>query len=224
MFTIIGGDGKEYGPASVAQVRAWIAAGRANLETKAKALGSDEWHRLGDYAEFSPTSVLPPPLPGTAEPAGVVLAERLTRLAAWFIDQIFGFIACLPGAMLLGLSVLQALIAGERDFESIDSARLALGSSLLLFGLVTLLIIQIWMLTTRGQTIGKRLLAIRIVRFVDHANPGFVGAVLLRAIVPGVIALIPFGFIFNLVDIIFIFREDRRCIHDLIAGTKVVKV
>src|SRR4051812_40365225 len=53
MFTIIGGDGREYGPATVEQVRVWITSGRANLDTKAKALGSDEWRRLGDYLEFS---------------------------------------------------------------------------------------------------------------------------------------------------------------------------
>ena len=40
-----------------------------------------------------------------------------------------------------------------------------------------------------------------------------------------VIAQIPFaGGIFSLIDCLFIFREDRRCIHDLIAGTKVVDV
>ena len=75
MFTIIGGDGKEYGPASAEQLRAWIASGRANLETKAKTLGSDEWRRLGDYAEFFPTDGAPPvidastPAPDTSAPA-----------------------------------------------------------------------------------------------------------------------------------------------------------
>ena len=36
MFTIIGGDGREYGPATADQVRAWINGGRANLDTRAK--------------------------------------------------------------------------------------------------------------------------------------------------------------------------------------------
>ena len=31
------------------------------------------------------------------------------------------------------------------------------------------------------------------------------------------------GGLFSIVDICFIFRDDRRCIHDLIAGTQVVK-
>jgi len=29
--------------------------------------------------------------------------------------------------------------------------------------------------------------------------------------------------LFHLVDCLFIFRQDRRCLHDLIAGTRVVR-
>ena len=54
MFHIIGCDGKEYGPVTVEQIRAWIAAGRANLETKARALGTDEWRRLADFGHGGP--------------------------------------------------------------------------------------------------------------------------------------------------------------------------
>lgn len=50
---IIGGDGKEYGPVSGDQIRAWMAAGRANLDTQAKAAGTDDWRRLAEFAEFS---------------------------------------------------------------------------------------------------------------------------------------------------------------------------
>jgi uncharacterized RDD family membrane protein YckC len=32
------------------------------------------------------------------------------------------------------------------------------------------------------------------------------------------------NFILPLLDALFIFREDRRCIHDLIAGTKVIQL
>ncbi|MEO7597960.1 MAG: DUF4339 domain-containing protein, partial [Opitutus sp.] len=64
MFTIIGGDGQEYGPASAQQLRAWMAAGRVNLDTKAKQVGTEDWRRLGDFPEFasSESAGVPPPL------------------------------------------------------------------------------------------------------------------------------------------------------------------
>ena len=102
--------------------------------------------------------------------------------------------------------------------------QLLLGFGLLALAGVGLAIVQIWMLIKRGQTLGKRMLDIRIVRFSDEGNPGFVSAVLLRAVVPGLIGALPYlGMVFTLVDICFIFRADRRCLHDHIAGTKVVK-
>lgn len=65
MFTIIGSDGKEYGPVSADQVRAWIAAGRANLETQARRVDTAEWKRLRDFAEFGTDGGAPPPLGAT---------------------------------------------------------------------------------------------------------------------------------------------------------------
>jgi uncharacterized membrane protein YjgN (DUF898 family) len=53
MFTILGGDGKEYGPVSADQIRVWLSQNRANLDTRLKAAGSEEWRRLGDIPEFA---------------------------------------------------------------------------------------------------------------------------------------------------------------------------
>src|SRR5690242_1802041 len=107
MFTIIGGDGKEYGPANVEQLRAWIASGRANLDTKAKAVGSDEWRRLGDYAEFADAGSIPPPIgvapsPAAAPIAAADLADRGTRLGARAIDWAIAFVCVIPGSVILG--------------------------------------------------------------------------------------------------------------------------
>ncbi|MDD2764717.1 MAG: DUF4339 domain-containing protein [Opitutaceae bacterium] len=63
MFTIIGADGKEYGPVSVEQVQTWIAAGRANGQTKAKREGSAEWKPLAEHPEFAGGSTTTPPPP-----------------------------------------------------------------------------------------------------------------------------------------------------------------
>ena len=92
-----------------------------------------------------------------------------------------------------------------------------------LYGILALL--QITLLCLRSQTVGKLLVRIQIVDIQNGQPGGPVRAFLLRALVPTMIEFIPLlGFVFWLVDTCFIFREDRRCIHDLIAGTRVVKL
>ena len=249
MFTLIGGDGKEYGPATAEQLRSWINAGRANLETKAKLAGETEFRRLGDFPEFGGTAtpVEPPPLTGNFDPApasaptaGTAVAaveltpaDRLTRLFAVLIDNVILALCVLPGAVLLGSAFFQIVIDASRgiqpDFTDIEPGRLLLGAALIGLGAFSFLIVQIVMLSIRGQTIGKRLLGIRIVRNLDGSNPGFARAWLLRSLVVGLIGmligtLLPMvGNLFPIVNYGFIFRADRRCLHDLIADTKVVK-
>jgi hypothetical protein len=62
MYTIIGGDGKEYGPVAAGQIRAWMAGGRANIETKVKAEGSDEWKTVADFPELTGQGVADAPV------------------------------------------------------------------------------------------------------------------------------------------------------------------
>ncbi len=75
-------------------------------------------------------------------------------------------------------------------------------------------------LTRDGQTLGKKIMKIRIVRFDDGSNPGFGRAIGLRVFLNGLLGFIPF---YALVDVLFIFGSQQRCIHDYIAGTKVVQ-
>ncbi|PAW65133.1 MAG: hypothetical protein B9S34_11435 [Opitutia bacterium Tous-C1TDCM] len=243
MFTIIGGDGKEYGPVTADQIRAWIAGGRANLDTKAKAVGTEEWRRLGDFSEFAPGGGVPPvttsvppfaapgaPLPGAfaATPATPELADRISRLGAALLDGLLASVAVIPGLLLMGpafVALITAAARGEQpDFNEIGGASVVLGALAAGAGWFVQFVIQVWMISTRGQSIGKRLLGIRIVKFADHSNPGFLHGWFLRNFVRGVIQMVPYiGFFFALVDLAFIFGEQRRCLHDLIAGTKVVK-
>ena len=89
--------------------------------------------------------------------------------------------------------------------------------------LLVLAIVQGVLLTLRGQSIGKLLCRIRIVRMDTEGRPGFVRAFLLRGTVPLLIEQVPLlGGLFWIVDACFIFGDERRCVHDYIAGTKVV--
>jgi hypothetical protein len=65
MYKIIGADGREYGPASAAQLRQWILEGRANSQTRVQIEGSTEWvllRSLPEFADASAAAVPPPPI------------------------------------------------------------------------------------------------------------------------------------------------------------------
>lgn len=69
MFSILGADGKEYGPVPVEKVQEWITGGRANLETRARREGETEWRPLGTFPEFgAPPPPPPPPAPSASYP------------------------------------------------------------------------------------------------------------------------------------------------------------
>ena len=237
MFTILGGDSKEYGPVSAEQLRAWITAGRANLDPRAKLAGENDWRRLGDIPEFNGTAdaTTPPALTaapasaGAAAASALVPADRLMRLASAALDFFISVLCAMPGALVLGTAFLDIVIAVARgqqpDVSQINPGRLLIGFALLGLASFTLLLVQIYLVSTRGQTIAKRILGLRIVRYTDGSNPGFVHGWLLRALVPGIIGILPMvGNVFTIVNYCFIFRDDRRCLHDLIADTRVVKV
>ncbi len=52
MYKMIGGDGREYGPVSAEQIRAWVKEGRVNFETLLQIEGSTAWQVLGKCPEF----------------------------------------------------------------------------------------------------------------------------------------------------------------------------
>lgn len=236
MFMILGGDGKEYGPVSPGQIKEWMHGNRANLQTKCRRVGETTWKTLADYAEFNfagakafvPPADTPADTPSVsplehaasvaefsatiadAEPAEP--ARRGTRLVAQLIDSLTGLLFLLPAGIMIALE--------GGDFKNVSA-----GASLVLFACaLALMIMQGYLLTEYGQTVGKKLMDIRIVRFEDGGKAGFVKAFAVRLLLPGLFGAIPLvGPAFTLVDILFIFRPDRRCVHDLIAGTIVVK-
>lgn len=149
-------------------------------------------------------------------PTTFQLASRGSRL-----------LACIVDGLLVGvIGFFSATSIGAIIFAQGDTANPLVGpSSLQMLGLlpfvaiIAMIIVQFYLLATRGQTVGKILLHIKIVDINTGQNGGFVTNVVMRTLVNGLLGIIPF---YGLVDILFIFREDRRCVHDLIAKTTVI--
>ncbi len=76
-YFIIGGDGKEYGPVSDADVRLWIAEGRLNAESRAKAESDAEFRMLAQFPEFA-AALAGQPAPAAMEPVKTA-ADLLER-------------------------------------------------------------------------------------------------------------------------------------------------
>jgi uncharacterized RDD family membrane protein YckC len=141
------------------------------------------------------------------------LAGRFTRFAAAFVDSILGMLFAFP--MIYVLGTWDYVSRGQNPPVMLTVAGTALGFA-------WFILIHGYFLKTNGQTIGKKLTGIRIAN-LDGRVPDLTTLLLLRYLPISLVTLIPMiGVYLPLIDVLFIFRSDRRCIHDLIAGTKVV--
>lgn len=82
MFTIIGGDGKPYGPVSEEKLRRWLAEGRVSYTVSAQRKGEPVWRTLGEFMEFGGIHSAYGPKGGEVERAESVQAGKATRVEA----------------------------------------------------------------------------------------------------------------------------------------------
>jgi uncharacterized RDD family membrane protein YckC len=161
-----------------------------------------------------------------------LLAERSQRFYAFLIDSLFSF----------SISFLIPIIFSILSFDS--------NFLLALFSFFIVVSIQGYLLINTGQSIGKRLMKIRIVDAVTLNVPSIGKVFLIRYIlvwqIPNLLSLFliqeddlilnsssdfssPENFIslvafLVLAQSLLIFKSDRRCGHDLISGTIVEKI
>lgn len=221
-------NGQQLGVFADSDISQKIASGELSGSDLAWTDGMAEWQPLSAISVISAGGA-PPAISAEVNPYAAPRAEirpirsgataELASLGQRLGAALLEGVAALPGAILVGFGVgMMDQQTGE--MSSTGSLMMGIGGLYLL----AMIIYNLVRLSTHGQSIGKKWMKIRISRIEDDSNPGFVKAVLLRGFVNGIIGAIPLlGGIYSLVDICFIFREDRRCIHDLIAGTHVVK-
>ena len=141
----------------------------------------------------------------------LVKADRSARLVARIVDAI---VNVTPLLLLMGSGVI---LGHSRDARLVGNL-LVLGLSL------TIVVLNLRWLYTAGQSIGKRLVGIAILRS-DGSRVTLRRLILLRSGVLLILSLVPFaGTVIALLNPLFIFRRDHKCIHDHIADTFVVEV
>lgn len=83
-----------------------------------------------------------------------------------------------------------------------------------------------WSVQRSGQSLGKRLLGLRVVR-ADGRRIALGRVILLRNLLPGLITAVPIaGLIFAIADCLFVLRDDgaRRSLHDRMANSIVISL
>ena len=169
-----------------------------------------------------PAANLDADAPGATAAESDELASRWQRLGGALVDGLIGFAAIAPG--YFGLSNLELLRTGGPDTRPFmlftDTGRWGLVAAALLVGLT---VVQWTLLARRGQTLGKIVAGTRVVT-VDDSPAGLLRAVVLRVWPVEILSRLPMVRWLLLIDVLFILEKDRRCLHDRLAGTKVVRV
>jgi len=178
--------------------------------------------------QLAPEAINPYAAPAeTSTPAGqparpgTELATPSARLGAYILDVLTYLAAFVPGAVagaLLGLNFHFPNDDGSpRDGASMFAAGLGGLTCLAMY------LYQCQLVATSGQSLGKRWSQIRIV--LDNGEPpGFWRGVVLRSWLLALFRLIPvLGNVISLFDTLMIFGAGNRCLHDRVAGTRVIK-
>ena len=118
------------------------------------------------------------------------------------------FLASILDGLIIGLpiGIIAYLLTGNWENENVPS---------LLVSIYSMLLPLFW----HGYTIGKRIMKVRIIK-VDGSKLG-IGAMLMRVFVAGLIYAVTFGIGLIVSAFMVGLRQDKRGLHDLIAGTYV---
>ena len=162
----------------------------------------------------------------------IVLATRASRLAAKILDLFF-FLA------MIVLGLMLASFFGEMSFrdmyfwlielqtneistsKSINSSPEGFQILLIVLSFFSVIFIQARLLVRDGQTIGKKIIGIKIINAFNLGKVKLINIIFIRWIFFEILSVLPFGTIIVLADVVFIFRKDRRCLHNMLSGTVV---
>jgi len=164
---------------------------------------------------------VPPPIPDDDNPYrapqaelakprdALHLATRTQRLGAAVLDNL------MVAAIGIGAALLMPLAEDNPNRQIVFVGFVVLA-------VLALLAVNLAGIYRSGQTLGKRLLGIRVVRS-DGERCDFARYIFLRWLAIAVIGAVPLiGPFLALLNVSLIFRENRRCLHDDFADTAVV--
>ena len=216
-YKIIGGDGAEYGPASLDELKSWIGDGRVAGSTQVWRNDLALWTPAARYAELQQALAR---LPASMSPAARNQALRAAgfwpRLAAYLLDRVLL-------AMLFGMicqwkhweiPALPAVLDDQTFRQFLEQYRLY-ANLVLPYVFVLTVLYDVLLNGTFGATLGKMAVGAKIIA-ADGSPLGYSRS-LLRSLAARFTEIMLFlGYLWIIV------RSDKRGLHDLMAGTRVV--
>lgn len=201
-YKIIGGDGREYGPVTLEELKSWIRDGRVGRQTHIWRSDLNSWLAASQYqelqSEIAPLKSSASGVEGEFEPVGF-----WPRVAAYILDQ-----------LILGVVGYIIFPAPPSNITSIPEMMTLMGPRMAYSFLISALY-YVGMNGQFGATLGKMVIGAKIVR-ADGSRIGF-GIAFLRMLAT-IISSLTLGIGYLMVA----FREDKRALHDLIVGTRVI--
>jgi uncharacterized RDD family membrane protein YckC len=213
-YKIIGGDGQEYGPSTAAELQAWIREGRVGSFTQVWRDDTRRWSPASCYQELDCD------LRASAPPPAVQIQPRhagfWTRLGAYIIDRMLLSLALLfVWSWIVSLFGMEAApppplgsLADLGPYVEAMGWQIAVAATLHL-------VYDVYFNGRFGATPGKMAVGVRIVRIDEGPINYKIAFVRWWAARLSDITL-------YLGYVMVVFREDKRALHDLLAGTQVI--
>jgi uncharacterized RDD family membrane protein YckC len=175
----------------------------------------------------TPANNYAPPKSEVADvvPDDDIKASRGSRFGAAIIDSLIIFVPMIPAYAHALPLIMRAGPGAQRNAFAVWGVIAGTGGWFYL-GLLWMLIILIIngiLAYQNGQSIAKKWLGIKDVR-TDGSRVSFARIFWLRNVLNTCFSFIPLvGGLYGLIDALFIFGSAKRCVHDYIADTIVVR-
>ena len=163
MYRILGADGKQYGPASLEQMRKWIAESRVNAQTRVQEVGAGEWKTAAEFPEFgfqdavgTPAAVAASaPQPEATQPSEPQKGLAITSLVLGLLSFLTCFVTGIPAIICGHIALGRARRApAQHGGSGLATAGLVLGY-LSLLAVIPLVIFSAMLLPALSRAKGK---------------------------------------------------------------------
>ncbi len=216
---MIGGDGREYGPIPLNELKNWIREGRIGRETLIARSDVGVWLAASKFSELDPDlrdvyEKNPSLSRHSFEPVGF-----WPRVGAFLLDNIVMWIAFYAVWSWIGLDFAgeppktPVMQTPEDALEFFNTYLPFLAKQWAIYFPMHFLY-HVLLNGTFGATLGKMIIGAKIVK-LDGDRIGY-GRAILRYIGARISDICYIGYLF------VAFRDDKRALHDLIASTRVI--